>query len=403
MTQPLIQFVNVFKRLGANQVLNGIDLSIFRGEITTIIGKSGSGKSVLLKHIIGLIQPDSGEILFSGKSLSKMKKSEISKLREKFSYVFQEAALFDSMTVYENIAFPLKEATSLPLFQIKKRVEEMMRLVDLESSENKYPSQVSGGMKRRVGIARALVTSPEVVLFDEPTSGLDPIRKNAVHSMICDYQRKFGFTGVMISHEIPDIFLISQHIAMLDEGRIRFEGSPEAILKSSDPLVQQFLQGLERPHDSLTGLPTHVQGERRFVRELARLQQHQIVFSVIMFTVENLEEINEKMGHVGGQSVLKNFAIQVQQRLDVTDFCSRYSLDKILVFLHNADISQAKEFSTRLAKEIKATDLLEKEVLPGLDITIGAGFVEAEEDSQIKELLAEAESRNSAYYEFRLS
>jgi phospholipid/cholesterol/gamma-HCH transport system ATP-binding protein len=234
MTQPLIQFKDVSKKFGAMQVLQGVSLCIYQGEITAIIGKSGEGKSVLLKHMIGLMHPDAGEIVLDGRPLSKMKFSEVDKLREKFSYVFQDAALFDSMTVYDNIALPLREGTSLPKPEIRIRVENQLQLFELEDVRDKYPAQISGGMKRRVALARALVTEPDVVLLDEPTTGLDPIRRNAVYALIVGFQKKFGFTAVMISHEIPDIFYFTQRIVMLDKGRIRFEGTSEEIRRCSD-------------------------------------------------------------------------------------------------------------------------------------------------------------------------
>ena len=210
MVEPLIQFKDVHKSFGDNHVLKGIDLEIYQGEITSIIGKSGDGKSVLLKHIIGLIVQDEGVILFEGKPISKMKKSERRRLKEKFAYMFQETALFDSLTVFENIGLPLTEKTAMSKKKIAEKVRDKMNQLDLEEIDHVYPSQLSGGMKKRVALARALVTDPEIILFDEPTTGLDPVRKNAVHSMISDYQKRFGFTGVVVSHEIPDIFYISQ-------------------------------------------------------------------------------------------------------------------------------------------------------------------------------------------------
>ncbi|MGD8764350.1 MAG: ATP-binding cassette domain-containing protein [Desulfobacteraceae bacterium] len=402
MKQPLIQFNNVCKKFDTLQVLRGVSLSISQGEVTTIIGKSGGGKSVLLKHMIGLMIPDAGEIFFNGRPLSKMKRSEINRLWEKFSYVFQDAALFDSMTVYENIAFPLQQRTSLPKADIRERVRDKLHLFELQEIQDKYQSQISGGMKRRVALARALVTDPEVVLLDEPTTGLDPIRTNAVYSMIVDFQKKLGFTAVMISHEIPEIFYFSQRIAMLDEGRIRFEGTPEEILRFPDPAVQQFIQGLERPRDALTGMATPVQAEKKVQEKLAHLRRHQIAFSVVMFTVENLAEINEKMGHVAGQTILKNFADQIKQRLDLTDSCSRYSLDKILVVLHDAEMDEARRFSTRLARELKIQDLRNANTGTEFDIRISAGYAQAKEDSLIKEVLAKAESKDSLYFEFEL-
>ena len=402
MRQPLIQFDKVSKTLGTNQILKEVSLSIYGGEVTAIIGKSGVGKSVLLKHIIGLIQPDSGEIFLFGRPLSKMKNPEIDKLKGKFSYVFQDTALFDSMTVRENIAFPLRGGTSLPKSEVKSRVEEKMQLFELQGVHDKYPSQISGGMKRRVALARALVTDPEVVLLDEPTTGLDPIRANAVYSLIVDFQKKFGFTAVMISHEIPEIFYFCQRIAMLDEGRIRFEGTSAEIQRFPDPTVQQFIRGLERPRDALTGMATPLQAEKKVQEKLAHLQRHQIVFSVVMFTVENLAEINEKMGHVAGQTILQNVAAQIKQRLDITDSCSRYSLDKILVVLHNADIEDARTFANQLAEKLKTEDLLERADGQELRIRISAGYAQAVEGSLIKEVLAEAESKDSRYYEFEL-
>jgi phospholipid/cholesterol/gamma-HCH transport system ATP-binding protein len=221
--------------------------------------------------------------------------------------------------------------------------------------------------------------------------------------MIVDLQKKFTLTVVMISHEIPDIFYISQRIAMLDEGRIRFEGTPQEIQRFSDPVVRQFVNGLEKPRDALTGMATAINGERKFREELARLKLHQIDFSVVMLTVENLYEINENLGHAIGQIVLKNFAAQIQQRLDVTDTCSRYSLDKILVVLHNADMEEARKFSSRLSDELRLKDLLNEEAGNRLKIRISAGYAQAGADSMIKDVLAQAESKESLYYEFELT
>ncbi|MDP6179953.1 MAG: ATP-binding cassette domain-containing protein, partial [Desulfatiglandales bacterium] len=253
MNKPLIQFKDVSKRFGKQIVLQEANFSVYKGEITTLIGKSGEGKSVLLKHIIGLIKPDSGQVLFKGKTLSGMRKGERKALKRKFSYMFQSNALFDSMTVFENVAIPLKEGSNLPEATIQDLVQEKLEQLDLQEIDEKYPSQLSGGMKKRVALARALITDPEIVLFDEPTTGLDPIRKNAVHSMISDYQEKFGFTGLIVSHEIPDIFYISQRIIMLQEGQIIFEGSPEEIQQASDFGVLEFIRGLESRHDHMIG------------------------------------------------------------------------------------------------------------------------------------------------------
>ena len=199
MGEPLIQFNQVCKRFGDNVVLDGVDLSHFQGAGDDHHRKKPAiGKSVLLKHIIGLLEPDAGEILFEGQSRGAMTKAERRALKMKFSYMFQGTALFDSMTVYDNVALPLKENRRVAFSEIKGRVRDKLEQLDLIGIEDKYPSQLSGGMKKRVAMARALVTEPRIVLFDEPTTGLDPIRKNAAHRMIADYQKTFGFTGVMV-------------------------------------------------------------------------------------------------------------------------------------------------------------------------------------------------------------
>ena len=308
--QPLIELRDAKKRFGENDVLNGVDLNIFKGEITSIIGKSGVGKSVLLKHIIGLLEPDSGQVLYEGKSMGDMKREDKRTLKRKFSYMFQESALFDFLSIFENIALPLQETTSLPEPEIHRRVRDKMHQLDLRKIDDKYPSQLSGGMKKRVALARALVTDPEIVLFDEPTTGLDPIRKSAVHSMISDYQKRFGFTGIIVSHEIPDIFFISQRVAMIDDGRIVFEGTPEGIQQTSNPVVQNFIKGLESPHDDLTGVSSLSLGQKRLLQEMSRLQRHQIPFSIVLLSVDNLEDADRIAGHVASHTILKNFANQ---------------------------------------------------------------------------------------------
>jgi phospholipid/cholesterol/gamma-HCH transport system ATP-binding protein len=240
MDIPLIEFQKVYKGFDDLAVLKGVDLSIYRGQVTTIVGKSGSGKSVLLKHIIGLLIPDQGRILWEGRPLDDHSKAERRQLKLRCSYMFQGTALFDSMTVLDNIALPLRERDRLDPGEVSRQVRDIMDQLDIAGIEGKYPSQLSGGMKKRVAMARALITRPEIILFDEPTTGLDPIRKNAAHEMIVEHQQRFGFTGVMVSHEIPDVFYISQRIAMLDEGRIVFQGSCSQIHQSDHPIVRAF-------------------------------------------------------------------------------------------------------------------------------------------------------------------
>jgi len=239
---PLIQFKQVSKSFGSQTVLNHIDLAVEKGQITAIIGKSGVGKSVLLKHMIGLLKPDTGNIYLDGTDVSEISNKNAKEIRQKFSYMFQNMALFDSMTVYENIALPIQERRRFKKETIRKRVQEISQKLELEDIQHKYPSQISGGMKKRVALARALITNPEIILFDEPTTGLDPIRKHAVFEMISENQKVFNYTAVIVTHEIPDIFYIAHQVAFLDNARILFFGSPKDIQESNIPVVQQFIE-----------------------------------------------------------------------------------------------------------------------------------------------------------------
>lgn len=402
MRSTLITLENVSKSFGPLQVLNGVSLSINRGEITTIIGKSGVGKSILLKHIIGLIKPDSGRILFEGRPLYKVKKEELRLIRKKISYLFQGAALFDSMTIFENIALPLTENFSAPCDQIKIRVAKTMQQLDLYGIDNKYPSEISGGMQKRVALARALVTNPEIVLFDEPTTGLDPIRKNAVHSMISDYQKRFGFTGVLVSHEIPDIFYISQQVAMLDNGKILFQGTPKEIQETTNPVITQFIEGLENRQDDLTGMASQVEGEKRFLEEMARLQRHQISFSLISLDIQNLEDIHDKVGHAASQSLLQIFSRQILRCLRITDIASRFGMEKIVMVLPNTDVKQAGMFCDKLAREMEKFNFKEIPSCRGLDFSVNAGCTEVKQKYDLETVLANAEAKQTMSCSFRI-
>jgi phospholipid/cholesterol/gamma-HCH transport system ATP-binding protein len=239
----MISLRNVHKSFGSQKVLNGLDIDIPDGKITAIIGPSGEGKSVLLKHLIGLLQPDSGTVEVDGESIVAVRRSELNRIREKFGMLFQNVALFDSMTVFENVAFPLEEKTSLAKEEIRSRVFSALEDVGLKNIENKFPDELSGGMKKRVGLARAVVLNPRIILFDEPTTGLDPIIKRAIHQLIKDTHAKFGFTAVIVSHEIPEIFDVAQHVAMLFRGKILQFGSADDIRNSTDPAIRQFISG----------------------------------------------------------------------------------------------------------------------------------------------------------------
>ena len=239
----MITLRNVHKSFGSQKVLNGLDLDIPDGKITAIIGPSGEGKSVLLKHLIGLLQPDSGTVEVDGESIVGVRRSELNRIREKFGMLFQNVALFDSMTVFENVAFPLEEKTSLSKADIRCKVLSALEDVGLKNIEHKFPDELSGGMKKRVGLARAVVLDPRIILFDEPTTGLDPIIKRAIHQLIKDTHAKFGFTAVIVSHEIPEIFDVAHHVAMLFRGKILQFGTSEDIIHSTEPAIRQFING----------------------------------------------------------------------------------------------------------------------------------------------------------------
>lgn len=246
MTEPLIEFVDVYKAFGDTKVLDGMNLTIYPQEITVVIGKSGVGKSVLLKHIIGLLEPDSGQVLIRGRDMWAVKARERKQLTSRFGYLFQGTALFDSLTVIENVSLPLTEKTKMDEESIYHQAQKVMKLLDLKGVDDKYPSQLSGGMQKRVALARALVTDPEVLLFDEPTTGLDPVRKMSVINMVADHHKKFGFTGILVSHAIPDILYISQRVAFLHQGKIIYQGDPAGLVSSPLPEIQSFFTGMDQ-------------------------------------------------------------------------------------------------------------------------------------------------------------
>lgn len=264
MDIPLIEFKKVKKCLGGRTILDGIDLQIHQGEITVLIGKSGSGKSVLLKHIIGLLKPDEGDILFKGKSLSGMKRSEWDGHMSRISYMFQNNALFDSLTVYENIALPLKQTTHLAKREINSRVMARAEQTELAGELSKYPSELSGGMQKRVALARALVTDPEVVLFDEPTTGQDPVRRNAILAMIAEYQKKIGFSAVLISHDIPDVFFIANRVLALYDGKVVFQGTPQEFEGFKHPISDEYIRSIKNFRERINGTTA---GDRQWINQ----------------------------------------------------------------------------------------------------------------------------------------
>jgi phospholipid/cholesterol/gamma-HCH transport system ATP-binding protein len=242
MADPIIRIEDLHKSFGEHEVLKGVDLDIEEGATVVILGASGSGKSVLMKHMIGLLRPDSGHVIVDGEDIVSMRETELQSVRKKFGMVFQQAALFDSMTVFENVAFPLREHhRRMPMAEVRERVRQKLEAVGLAGTEDKMPSELSGGMRKRVGLARGLVLDPKIVLYDEPTTGLDPLTTDDVDEMILEAREQFQVTSVVISHDIASAFKVATKLAVLYDGKIVAEGDQEALRAHPHPHVQAFL------------------------------------------------------------------------------------------------------------------------------------------------------------------
>jgi phospholipid/cholesterol/gamma-HCH transport system ATP-binding protein len=237
----MIRVENLHKSFDGLRVLQGVSFRVDKGEILALIGGSGSGKSVLLKHISRLIWPDRGKIFIDGKEISSLGRRELEEVRSRFGFLFQGGALFDSLTVYENVAFPLREKTELSEAEIRERVLNELDQVGLKGTEDKYPAQISGGMVKRVSLARSMVRNPEIMLIDEPTSGLDPVTSHHILNLIDSCHKRLQFTGIIVTHALIKVFEIVQKVAMLHEGKILTVGTPDEILSSKDPIVREFV------------------------------------------------------------------------------------------------------------------------------------------------------------------
>ncbi|MCX7816810.1 MAG: ATP-binding cassette domain-containing protein [Syntrophales bacterium] len=359
MVTPLIEFRDVTKRFGDKVVLDRVNLKIYEGEVTTIIGLSGAGKSVLLKHIIGLLKPDEGMILFRGKPLNEMGRSEVINSFGKISYMFQGNALFDSLTVYENIALPLRETTKLSKAEIDKRVMRRVEQMELMDAVYKYPSELSGGMQKRVALARALVTDPNIVLFDEPTTGQDPVRKNAILTMIAQYQKRFGFTAVLVSHDIPDVYFISNRILALYDGQIVFQGTPEELENFDHPFSDEVIRSLEELQKELTGLYSLRQFKMQYLSQLAS-GERKGVYSIIVFEFSGLDEISEVADQEAVHTLLNQFGKQIGGFFGpLAGFSARYGKDTYVTALPYATFEE-----TRMAVEDLITELEKRDIGP---------------------------------------
>lgn len=237
----MIEIRGLRKRLGRKQVLDGVDLDVRAGETVVVVGPSGTGKSVLLKHVVGLMDPDEGSIVIDGDEIVGKRESELNPIRQRFGMLFQGAALFDSMSVGENVGLPLREHTKMPEDEIQERVRERLEWVGLKGVESMKPASLSGGMKKRVGLARAIAMDPRFILYDEPTTGLDPIMSAVIDQLIRDLQKRLGVTSIVVTHDIPSATFVGDRISMLLNGKIYFTGTPKEMTETRDPVVRQFV------------------------------------------------------------------------------------------------------------------------------------------------------------------
>lgn len=381
METPFIEFRDITKRFNGNTVLDRINLKIFDGQVSTIIGKSGSGKTVMLKLIIGLLSPDEGSILFRGEEISLLPEPERSSYFHQVSYMFQNNALFDSMTVYDNIAFPLQQTTSLSNKEIDAKVMERLRQADIMDMAPKYPSELSGGTQKRVALSRALITDPKIVLFDEPTTGQDVVRRNAILSMISEYQKKFGFTAVIISHDIPDVFFISNRILVLHEGNIAFEGTPEELDDFTHPFVDEFITSIEGFRERLTGLYSKRTFKMRYQSTLNKKHPNEI-FVVILFNLPDFGVLCETLGHEKGQGLIRGLGNYINRHFGaVGGFSVRQKRNQFVTVLPFSDSSEADQLIADFAQELQEEGFagIETDVLPDgecVEFRILAGFAE---------------------------
>ena len=403
METPLIEFRGITKRFNEKTVLDGADLKIYENQITSIIGKSGSGKSVLLKHIIGLLFPDEGDILFRGKPVQHLKMSEWDRYRRRISYMFQNNALFDSMSVFDNIALPLRQTTNLTGREIEQKVMSKAEQLEVADAVLRYPSELSGGMQKRVALARALITDPAIVLFDEPTTGLDPIRKNTILSMIAHFRKQFGFTAILISHDIPDIFFISDRILLLWDGKIAFHGTHEELMRLKHPSITEFFESLAGLKDELTGL---LSKERFGARYALRVDASILA---VLFDI-HFEHLAHELGQHVALEVLKALGGYINNYVGPLGFSTRHSRDKILTVLPHINIDEAVQLVDDFAQGLQSkvlpeiTALKDSKIRPGtrFDISVAAGIAEGSSADEIEYIIAKAEANQKIIAKYQL-
>jgi phospholipid/cholesterol/gamma-HCH transport system ATP-binding protein len=406
---PIIEFKNVTKRFGKRTILDRVNLRIHEGQVTTIIGKSGEGKSVLLKHIIGLLRPEEGRILYRGEPIEKMNRKEWNAYLGQISYMFQNNALFDSKTVYENVAMPLRKYTKLSKKQVREKVMTRIEQTELTHVAHKYPSELSGGMQKRTALARALVTDPKIVLFDELTTGQDPIRRNMILGMIAEYKKKFGFTAVLISHDIPDVFFISNRILALYHKKIVFQGTPEAFEDFDHPFYDEIVTSIENLQDELTGLHSRRQFKVRYQTDLARRNGHNH-FAVVIFTLEDLDRIIDNLGHKAAQQGIRSMGDYINKHFGaVGGFSARRSINQFGTVLPFADLEEAERILAEFTTDFRENGLINienaaRQVNPSVscfEFSISAGLARGNPDVELDSVMESAEDNREPIAQFQ--
>jgi phospholipid/cholesterol/gamma-HCH transport system ATP-binding protein len=406
---PIIEFKNVTKRFGRRTILDRVNLQIHEGHITTIIGKSGEGKSVLLKHIIGLLKPEEGSVLYRGKPIEKMKSKEWNAYLGQVSYMFQNNALFDSKTVYENVAMPLRKYTKLSKTQIREKVMARIEQTELTDVAHKYPSELSGGMQKRTALARALVTDPKIVLFDELTTGQDPIRRNTILGMIAEYKKKFDFTAVLISHDIPDVFFISNHILALYDKKIVFQGTPEEFEDFDHPFYDEIVTSIESLQEELTGLHSRRQFKVRYQTELARRNGHEH-FVVVIFTLEDLDRIIDTLGHEAAQHGIRTMGDYINKHFGaVGGFSARRSINQFGTVLPFSDLEETGRILEDFTRDFRKNGLIKienaaRQVNPSVscfEFSISAGLARGHPNVELDAIMEIAELKREPIAQFQ--
>jgi phospholipid/cholesterol/gamma-HCH transport system ATP-binding protein len=342
--------------------------------------------------MIGLLTPTDGEILFRGRSVAAMRRKELDEMRSEFSYCFQNNALFDSLTVLENIALPLRQTTRMGKREIEDKAMERIAQLDLAEVAQKYPSELSGGMQKRVALARALITDPKIVLFDEPTTGQDPIRKNAIFSMIVHNQKRFGFTTIMISHDIPDVFFISDRILVLYDGQVIFQGSYERFDQLQHPIIDEFVKSLEHFQDELTGLYSKKTFARVYEHVASRKRPEENL-TVAVFSVAHLDAVGENLGYTTAQEIVQSLASYVNKHFGAVGISNRSGRDRIVTILASTDRAAAERLMANLAGDLQGGLIeIQEEVKRGQSygLSILGGLAEGKAGEDIDVIAARA-------------